>query len=220
MEAAMKIRAQISDLDKSTVVSIFPKQMKTTKVTVNPRRFIVPAGTFEKPGVLTVGTAIWIKHIYETEPEQQVEMPILSSQLADSIVNDFCTNVLASGHDRRPGLFWVIGTKTTEQIVKEHKKEMLVAEELQKNWYLELIKQADIDWIKYDGSPLAVSDTARMAAMELHLDKPWMQDIKRLAMGICPACGSQRATQFPVCKECKTIIDKDAYAKLGLAMAG
>lgn len=216
---AMKIRAQISELDKSTVVSIFPKQMKTTKVTVNPRRFIVPAGTIEKPGVLTVGTAIWIKHIYETEPEQMVEMPILSSQLADSIVNDFCSNVLGAGHDRRPGLFWVIGTKTADQIVKEHKKEMQAAEGMQRNWYMELIKQADIDWVKYDGSPLAVSDTARMAAMELHLDKPWMQDIKRLAMGICPACGSQRATQFPVCKECKTIIDKEAYAKLGLAMS-
>ena len=217
---AMRIRAQISDLDKSTVVSIFPKQVKATKVTVNPRRYTVPAGTFEKPSVLVVGTAIWIKHIYETEPEQRVEMPILSSQLADAIVNDFCSNVLSSGHERRPGLFWVIGAKSSEQIIKEHKKEMLAAEERQKQWYLELIKMADIDWVKYRGSPLAVSDTARMAALELHLEKPWMMDIKHLAMGICPACGSQRDSKFPVCKECKTIVDKDAYAKLGLAMAG
>ncbi len=217
---AMRIRAQISPLDKSTVVSVFPKKVKTTKVTVNPRKYVVPAGTFEKPSTLVVGTAIWIKHIYETEPEQQVEMPILSSQLADAIVNDFCGNVLSSGHDRRPGLFWVLGEKNAEQVLKEHKKELEQARQNQINWYLELIKMADIDWVKYRGSPLAVSDTARMAAMEMHLDKPWMLDAKNLAMGVCPACGSQRDSKFPVCKECKTIVDKEAYAKLNLTMAG
>ena len=49
------IRSARNPMDKCTIVSIFPKEINEIKHTIEPGRFVIPPGTFEKPAVLTVG---------------------------------------------------------------------------------------------------------------------------------------------------------------------
>lgn len=221
MPEPMMIRTPVDPSDRSTIVSIYNYQIVEKKVSVIPGRFVIPAGTVEKPAVCVVGAAVWNKEIPDHERIAQViQVPIFSASLAKSIVNNYCQAVLGAAANARPGLFWVSGVKTSEDVLKLHKKELDKAKEMQHQWYLNLVQMADIDWARTNGNPRAVPGSAKVAAEQLKLDKPWMKDFNTIKMGDCPACGSKRATQYPVCANCKTIIDPAAFKALNLQMAG
>jgi len=212
------VRAPVNPMDKSTLVSILPFMLDERKPTIFPGRFQVPAGTYEAPGVLTIGPSSWWK---ETDVDQPLlEIPVSSFNVAESIVRDFCNSQLGCDNSKRvPGIFFILGEKDSKTIVKDHKKELDVARDKQKEWYLALVKIADTLWARTQGNPLAITNTARQAAINLGLDKPWMQDFKTMQMENCPACGTLRQNLFPVCANCKTVLDMERYKKLGLAVA-
>ena len=53
------IRAPINPLDKSTVVSILPKQISERKITIQPGIFEISPGSFDNPAILVVGPSSW-----------------------------------------------------------------------------------------------------------------------------------------------------------------
>ncbi len=212
------VRAPVNPMDKSTVVSILPYEVDEKKPTIFPGRFKVPAGSPEAPGLLVVGPSSWWREIDDKQP--LLEIPVSSYNVADSIVKDFCIAQLGCNmNDKKPGLFFVIGEFDQKTLIAKHSAELKLAEERQHNWFLALVKVADILWSRTSGNPLAISNDARHAAKVLRLDKPWMQDFKTMQMINCPACGSLRANQFPVCANCKTILDAEKYKALGLKQA-
>ncbi len=210
------IRAPINPMDKSTIVSILPKFISERKATIQPGLFELAPGSYEKPTLLVVGPSSWWREVDENQP--LLEIPVSSIQIADSVVKDYMNGLLACNMgDKQPGLFYVPGEFTLDKLKKEHPGLLTQAYERQRNWFLELIRIADILWSRTNGNPLAISDDARLACKELHIQtKPWLGDVQAMELIRCIACGSLRNPAFPICQSCKTIVDKPLALKLGL----
>lgn len=210
------IRQPVNPLDKCTVISIYPKEIDEVKHTIQPGRFIIPAGTYEKPGLLVVGPSSWWKELEEEQP--LLEIPNSSIQVADSLVKDYCNGVLACDMaGSMPGLFWIPGAIGVAEIFTKYRSELDKAREKQNRWYGELIKMADALWSRSQGNPLAISDDMRLAARTLGQNsKEWLQDYQITETSRCPACGTMRNSAFPICPTCKAVIDHAKVKELGL----
>lgn len=207
------IRGPINPMDKSTVVSIYPKRIKFTNITLMPRQWVLEAGSVENPAVLVVGPASWWK---ETNPnEDPIEIVQGSVIIANSLVNDYCNGIHECDLETSmPGLFWVPGPFTAETIKKEHKALLESAIAKQTNYYRRLLGQADALWARSNGNPLVVNDEMRLAAKVLGAqDKDWMHDHQAVGMTRCFACGEFKNPEFPICKHCRSIDPNHPKAK-------
>lgn len=213
------IPAPKNPLDKSTIVSIFPKRIQERKATVSPGLFDVPPGSFDKPAILVVGTSSWWKEIDDTQP--LLEIPVSSISVADSVVKDYCNGLLACNmSDQMPGLFYLPGEWNAESVKKEHQPIILKYLAFQRKWFLELVRIADILWSRSNGNPLSISEDARLACKELNItQKPWLGDLQTAELVRCVACGSLRNGQFPVCPTCKAVADPELAKKLNIQFA-
>lgn len=213
------IRAPVNPLDKSTIVSIYPKEIMEVKHTIQPGRFTLGAGSYDNPTILVVGPSSWWREVDSDQP--LLEIPTSSIQVADSVVKDYCNGILASNmSDSMPGLFYVPGEYTVVGIKKDFSDELKKALNKQRNWYATLIKLADALWARSSGNPLAISDDMRMAAKEMNLqNKDWMKDFQMIDMVKCRACGSLRNPLYPICPTCKAIDDPARAKELGLTFA-
>ncbi len=90
----------------------------------------------------------------------------------------------------------------------------------QKLYYAELVKLADSLWARTNGNPLSISDDARLAAKKLGFEnKPWMKDFAAVQMTNCKACGHMVNPIFPVCPNCKNVIDVNKAKEIGIQFA-
>lgn len=212
-------RAESNPIDKCTIVSIYPRVINETKATLQPGKFHIDAGTYDKPAILVVGTSSWWKFIDFGQPI--LEVPVSSLLIANSVVTDYCNGILGCNmDDAMPGLFFVPGEYTVAKILAEHKDKLEIAKQKQRNWYKLLVEMADILWARTNGNPLSISNDARLAAQELQIkEKPWMKDFTTLELVNCPACGTLRNNNFPICQHCKVVIDKKKFEELGLKFA-
>jgi hypothetical protein len=212
------IRYPANPLDKCTIVSIYPKRIDEFKHTIQPGRFVVEPGTFKKPSILVVGSSSWWREIDEDQP--LLEIPQSSVQVADSVVRDYCIGVIEyNGESAGPGLFYILGEHTVEDIQRDYSKELAKAKTRQDAWFTNLIKLATSLWARSNGNPLAISDDMRMAAREMgQTDFDWMKDFRMVGMERCKACGSLRNPDFPICPHCKNV-DLDHPSAKGLKFA-
>ena len=152
-----------------------------------------------------------------------VSIPVSSIQIADSVVNDYCSGLLCYINGIScPGIYYLQGEITQKELFDEkHKPYYDRAVAMQKRWYQELVKEADKLWSRTNGNPISISDDMRLAAQEIGLkDKPWMKDFSTLQMVNCPACGALRNPAYPICGACHTIVDKKMYDSLNLVTTG
>lgn len=207
------IRSPTNPLDVSTIVSIFCKEIYEVKHTIQPGRFLIPAGSYENPAILVVGPSSWWREIDEDQP--MLEIPTSSIQIADSVVRDYANGLLGyNGQAAMPGLFYVPGRFSVFDIKKNYKHELDAALVRQKAWYQALVRLADALWARSNGNPLAISDDMRMAARELgQPTKDWMKDFTMVDMVRCVACGSLRNPVYPVCPTCKNVDTSNPAAK-------
>lgn len=215
--AARMIKQPPIPNDYCTLVSIFPKEFRATILTCEPSEFYLPAGSLEKPSLLTIGSVSWWKDPGMEQP--LLEIQVASFRVATSLINDNIGSMLSVKlGERQPGIFFLPGKKQINEIPKA---DLAKADMLQKNWYREMVRMADIDWARHNGNPLAISDDSRLAAQELGLkdQKAWMGDFRTIEMVSCIACGSLRNPKFPVCPSCHNIVDKELAAKLGIQKA-
>lgn len=214
------VRAPTNPMDKTTIVSILPKRIDEVKHTIQPGRFIIEAGNFEKPSILVVGPSSWWKEMDEDQP--LLEIPMGSNMIANSVVVDYCNGILACNMgDSMPGLFYLPGEVTLDRLLKDFKSHLATANTKQKKWYETLVKMADTLWARTNGNPLTISDDMRMAAKELNLThmKEWTKDKIAMEMIKCIACGAFKDANFPVCGNCKAVVDVEKATKLGLTFA-
>lgn len=192
-------------IDKSTIVSIYPKAIVERKFTIEPGIFEVPAGTLEHPSILVVGTSSWWSYSGDTRPT--LEVPVSSVEIANSVIMDFSNGMLACDMvDARPGLFFVPGEVNVLEVKTKYKDQLLSVHAKQKNWFMNLVKIADSLWARSNDNPLAISDEMRLAARELNLDqKPWLKDYHTVELVNCKACGSLKNPIYPICPTCKSI---------------
>ena len=213
------IRAPVNPMDKSSIISIFPKEISETKHTIQPGQFYISKGSFANPAILMVGPSSWWREIDETQP--LLEITNSSIQVADSVVRDYCNGLLGCNmSDKMPGFFYIPGEWTAEKLKKEQMSMLMKYQSYQKNWFQELIRIADILWARSNGNPVSISDDARLACRELNIsNKPWLQDFQTMELIRCVACGALRNPAYPVCQTCKAIVDPEAAKKLNLTFA-
>lgn len=211
------ISAPKNPLDQSTVVSIFPVDVVEVKPTIQPGIFKIPKGSYENPSVLVVGSSSWWREIDEHQP--LLEIPNSSVQIAQSIVVDYSQGLFCySKGNSEPGLFWVPGSFDAAGIKKNFKKELDLQNTLQRTWYTEVVKMADVLWSRSSNNPLSINQLMKIAAEQLGLkNKAWMQDFTTIHMGNCPACGSLHNPIFPICAVCKYVVNKDRAKELGIS---
>lgn len=209
------IRMDVNPADKCTIVSVMPRKISDTKHTIQPGFFEIAGAEDGDFSILVIGSSSWWRETGENEP--LLEIPVSSFTVATSFINDYCSGLAGCNMgDKMPGMFFVPGEYTKVTIQKYVDKNGKTFNQLlneartkQKNWFMELVRQADIMWARTSGNPLSISNDARLAAGKLQLDKPWMQDYKAVQMSNCPACGNIVNPQFPVCPNCKFVMDKE-----------
>lgn len=213
-------RAPVNEMDKTTIVSIFPKNILSVNYTMFPGDFIVPKGSYEKPGILVVGPSSWWKEMEDLN-QDPFEVTVGSLSVANSIINDWVNGLFGCDQaTSMPGIFYVLGKKTAEEVKKDHKTQLDLAVVKQKKFYSTLIEYADSLWVRTQGNPKSISEDMKLAAQELSIkDKPWMKDFTNFAMQECPACGNLRNPNYPVCPNCKAVIDKEKAKSLGIAFS-
>lgn len=214
------IRGLVNPMDKSTIVSIYPKEINEVKHTIEPGRFSIRAGSVESPAILVVGPSSWWREIDEEQP--LLEIPVSSIQIADSVVKDYSNGILACNMgDSMPGLFYVPGEYDIAGIRKSFATQLAAAKVKQEKFYSNLVQLADMLWARSNGNPLAISDDMRMAARELNLTsvKDWMKDFTMMQMVRCKACGALKSPQFPICATCRFPDPDHAMTKQLLEMA-
>lgn len=212
------VRAPSNPMDKTTIVSIYPKLVYDTKPTIQPGIFRIPAGSYEKPTTLIVGPSSWWKELPEEQP--LLEIPSSSIQVADSVVRDYCIGILESNMgDCMPGLFYIPGSLSVREILDKHKQRLDDAKAKQDTWFHALVKAGDVLWARSNGNPLAVSDDMRMAAKTLGITKDWMVNMDNTEMVKCKACGVLVNSAVVVCPNCKVVLDAVKFKELGLSFA-
>lgn len=214
------VRQPVNPIDKSTIVSIYPKQIDEVKHTIEPGRFSISPGSVEVPALLVVGPSSWWREIDEEQP--LLEIPVSSIQIADSVVKDYCNGILACNMgDSMPGLFYVPGEHDIASINKNYKSQLEVAKVKQNKFYSNLVMLADMLWARSSGNPLAIGDDMRMAAKQLNLSgtKDWMKDFTMVDMVRCKACGALKNPQYPICATCRFPDPDHAMTKKLMEMA-
>jgi hypothetical protein len=166
-----------------------------------------------------VGPSSWWREIDEHQP--LLEIPTSAIQVADSIVRDYCVGLLACELNvQQPGIFYVPGEVDLEKLRKDYMPLLIKAQAMQKKWYMELVRIADILWSRSNGNPLSISSDARLACKELNIqNKPWLGDAIAAELIRCIACGSLRNANFPICQTCKAVADPELAKKLNLEFA-
>lgn len=207
------IRATKNPMDRCTIVSIFPKEIDEAKHTIEPGKFHIPAGTFDSPAILVVGSSSWWKDIDADQP--MLEIPVSSIQIADSVIKDYCNGMLGCDMgSAMPGLFFVLGEHNVVEIKMKYSKKLDEVKVRQDNWYHILVRLADSLWSRTGGNPLAIWDEMRLAARSLNLnDKPWLKDFQQMQLIRCKACGGMRDENYPICPTCKSIDTNHPMAK-------
>lgn len=206
----------VNPADKCTIFSIYPKEIDEVKHTIQPGRFIIAAGSPEKPTRLVVGSSSWWREIDVDQP--YLEIPNSSLQVANSVVNDYCNGLIGCNmEDSMPGLFFLPGDITVEKLMKEYKTTYDKAVTRQTKFWHSIIELTDILWSNTNGNPLCVSDDARLACKMIGIEnKDWMQNFQNQGLVRCVACGSLRNPLYPVCSNCNRVVDVALFNKLNL----
>jgi len=199
------VRGPVNPLDKSTLVSIYPRPINIHKVTLSPGRWYLPPGSMEKPALLTIGPSSWFRDVSLDEP--LIEIVQSSIQIAESCVKDYLNGVFACNmSDAMPGFFFIPGKVGLRELRDQYPELLASALDKQMNYYRSLIKFGDALWARSNGNPLAISDEMRLAAKTLGMqDKDWMKDHAAVGMVPCFACGEFKNPDYAICKACHSI---------------
>jgi len=213
------IRQRVNEMDKSTVVSIFPLAIDEKKWTISPGRFMIPPGSFKDPQLLVVGPSSWWKDTGWDEPI--LEIPTHSGLIAESIVRDYCNGIPECNMgNQMPGLFYIPGEITKTEVQTKFASLLSDANTKQRKWFDALIRLADSLWSRTNGNPRAISDIMRLAAKEMGQEtREWIAGFEYVGMVRCVACGAFRDPNFPICRECKAIVDPEKAKSLNLTFA-
>lgn len=197
--------------DTTTIVSMTPYSFNSVLPQTSPSLVIIPASEVGDFSIVHIERAFSL--VYIDHDRGYMQRPILSEDLARSIINDHISaliNVIPGA--AQPGIFFVNGEHSKEDIKKKFPHLLKIAADQQRAWFVELVKQADHDWSRTH-SPRSVSSLQRNAAKFLNLPREWDVDTEISNIILCPMCKNDTRGAI-VCPNCKFIMDEAAYAKV------
>jgi hypothetical protein len=141
-------------------------------------------------------------------------MPVyyVSATVAKSAVEDYTLNVLGTGPESRPGVFWLPEKYTVAEIKAKFAEDLKEADRLQRNWFSTLVTMADNDFTR-TGNTRAVSDLQKFAARYLNLERPWLLDLSGEFIR-CPYCTTQIRSAAAICPNCRSVLKPELVANV------
>lgn len=197
---------------KATIVSIVPFESPERKPGLYPGYFLIPASPDGEPQVLVIGNSV--HNVYLDDVRGSLQIRTSSYEIAAAIVYDYCSSQLAVDEGSKPGIFWVPGEVTAKEVKIKYPQELQQARDLQKHWFLALVRIADDDWARYHQHK-SISDFQRFAAKSLNLEREWL--LVSMDTSQCPACKNAVPVGAVVCPNCKCVLDKEAHKDLVFA---
>lgn len=196
----------------ATIVSIMPFGFRDEKPGLAPGDFQMKAASPEKPEIHVVKVA-------QIRMMDQDYRPFMLDVDHEKVAADVCDchnkSQIVWNDDAIPGLFWVKGEHTAEEVVKKFAKEIAEAKRKQDNWFRMIVKIADDDWSKWHQHKY-ISDLQRTAARSLNLEREWVKDDVNMNTR-CPACQSIISTEAAVCFACKAVVNEEKYKQFKFA---
>ena len=196
-----------------TVVSLVPFEINESKPGLFPSHYHIDESDTIKPKVIHVGTAAHFAYLDETRGSLRIPAP--STTVASSVVNDFINGQLNVSEECYPGLFWVPGKLTAEEVEENYESKLNEVRKCQFNWLTSMCRLADDDFTRYQKHNV-VSDTQRRAAKLIGWEPkehPWMRQGREMSSVTCKGCGSVVTPGVAVCI-CGVILDKALYETL------
>ena len=184
-----------------TLVSILPYALREEKP-LHPGSFNIPAVGKGDLEVLVVRETT--REFYVDYQRGFIQIPEDPEVVARSVVADHIRATIHSDTNTYPGLFYVVGDKTKEQVQKEHKAELARVTAIQNSWLEKLIKVADDNWQRYRRHNV-ISDQYRLAARWLGVKREWSDIVNPVEMGECQYCTTLISSKAIICPQCRML---------------
>jgi len=200
-------------MPSATVLSICPFETFEIKP-IARGYFRIPAAPKDDFVLLYVEESSYTQRMPATE--HSIIIPVAAHHIAKSLVDDFVNTVIEADDNAGPGMMWFEGKLTREQILANHKQELMALQAKQLRWFENLCKKADDDWNQYHKLGL-ISQHQRYAANYLGYKAEWLAEYNtNEGMMDCPACFSQIDARAAICVNCKAIINRQKAMEFGL----
>lgn len=200
-----------------TVVSFIPFDLREEKPGLIPNVYIIKEGSEENPSITHIPGA---KHyVYLDGDRGSLPVRDASFEVARSIVDDFSSAQLGISDGCMPGIFFVPGRLSWEEVQKQYPQVIIQAKISHRRWMHKLIEMADDDWNSYHNHKV-IADFQRTFADIMKIDSkthPWMNIQNTVDSSSCPACGAAFRPGTVVCGTCKCVLDKEKYVELEFA---
>jgi hypothetical protein len=213
------------ELLSCTVVSLIPWVLKESKPGLYPGHYFIKPSDTKIPSIVHV-TNKTVHFVYLDDTRGSMIARDPSDEVAKSIVNDFCNSQLGTDEEAKPGMFWVPGLLSVEEIMEQYGPELELARSQQIKWFTNICRIADDDWTRYHKHNV-ISDFQRLAATVIGWNPErheWMnekaeeeapkttQDMKK-----CIACFSIIEKEAKVCRFCRCIFPEAKESGLTFA---
>lgn len=214
--------------DSATVVSLVPMDIDEMKYGVYPGIFKIKKSDGQTPQLLKVDQSIYYQYVGEGRGEygeiqgkptrSYIMREINANTMAQSIVNDFLDGQISRTPGlAEPGIFWLPGNVILPTILDKFSNLVKDALERQHNWFVALVTDADDGWEKHRQHKL-ITDTQRMAAIQLKMDRPWLLKLKQESDKVrCFACRVEIMKDSIICPNCKAVLDLEKYKTVQFA---
>jgi len=197
----------------SSVVSFSKREiMEEIPGMINAIYRIAPCVSFAEPTILYVEDSFYHKPDIDGNQDRVL---VNSAQIATSIAHMHVTSQIVSRPDQCPAVFALENEKiTVNELFNKHKT--LVDRHLrnQRQWYEALVRLADDDWQQVRKHRM-ISDIQRTAAIELGLDREWLNAVLDESKAACPFCGTDLlSVDAPICPVCGKVHNPAKLAQL------
>lgn len=200
----------------STIISLVPFPINEFKPQMDPEYIKIPAAEPNSFVVFHVASSGFPYYVGEGK---NIRIPEPSESFAESIVNDYKISQVGLSEGAAPGLFYVEGKYSKEDVKKNETilAKILAAKQMQIKWFENLVRLADDDWAKTRQHAL-ISDLQRHAARTLNVERDWMFAPSMDGTNLrCPACTAVVPNQAVVCPNCRCVLDSEKAKALSLA---
>lgn len=191
-------------MSKSTLVWPLPVDFNETKPGIYPGTYIVKAPPADDFNVCIISDGSC--PVYLDESRGSLNTLQSSETMAQSLVEDYINACIGVNklEGCYPGLFWVAGEFTKEEIKKNFKDRLEQSKTSQNRWFLALIRMADDDWA-INRSHRAITPLQRIAATQMENvigKKEWNTALTTDAFKNCKFCTSKIPVGALVCPTC------------------
>jgi hypothetical protein len=198
---------------KCTIVSFYSGEIDETKSGIMPSEYkLAPCKDLKTPSILVVSNASHYVDVGEGRPKLRSWIP--ADQIAESVVMDWVRSKQSvSVGVKQPAVFWVEGEHTVKSILENFASLVEEVLELQRAWYVDLVKEADEEWAKKPGAHRLITRDAKLAVSALGISgKPWNVDATTMPkMAQCPLCYTFIDARATFCAHCRNAVDPSKH---------